>query len=64
MGIFKLRIRGESVIRMPGYPLLPALFIIFSLVILVLAYLERPVESSIAVGIILVGIPAYFYLRK
>jgi APA family basic amino acid/polyamine antiporter len=64
LGIFKLRIRGQSVLRMPGYPLLPALFILFSLVILVLAYLERPVESSIALGIILVGIPAYFFLRK
>jgi APA family basic amino acid/polyamine antiporter len=49
---------------MPGYPLFPALFILFSVVILVLAYMERPVESSIAVGIILAGIPVYFILRK
>jgi APA family basic amino acid/polyamine antiporter len=64
LGVFKLRINGQSKLKMPGYPLFPALFILFSVVILVLAYMERPVESSIAVGIILAGIPVYFILRK
>jgi APA family basic amino acid/polyamine antiporter len=63
-GVFKLRIRGESVLRMPGYPVLPALFILFSCVILVLAFLERPAESSIALGIIAAGVPVYFLLRE
>jgi APA family basic amino acid/polyamine antiporter len=64
LGIFKLRMTGRSVLKMPGYPVLPALFIIFSLGILVLAYLERPIESSIAIGIILVGIPAFYLLNR
>jgi APA family basic amino acid/polyamine antiporter len=64
LGIFKLRIQRQSVLKMPGYPVLPALFILFSLAILILSYLERPVESSIAIGIILAGIPVYYILRK
>jgi APA family basic amino acid/polyamine antiporter len=64
LGIFKLRMQGQSVLKMPGYPVLPALFILFSVAILILSYLERPVESSIAIGIILVGIPVYYILRK
>jgi len=64
VGVFKLRIRKQSVLKMPGYPLLPALFIIFSIAILILAFLERPVESSIALGIIGTGIPAYFLLNR
>ncbi len=64
LGIFKLRIKQQSIMRMPGYPILPALFIILSSVILVLAFLERPIESSIAIGVILIGIPVYYVLKK
>jgi len=64
LGVFKLRIEKQSILKMPGYPILPALFIILSLIILVLAYLERPVESSIAIGVILAGIPVFFMLRR
>ena len=60
---FKLRKKKQSVLKMPGYPIFPLVFIILSLTILVLAYLERPVESSIALLIILVGIPVYYLLK-
>lgn len=61
-GVFKLRIRRTSARKMPGYPVLPAMFILFSSVILVLSYMERPVESSIALGIIAAGVPVYYML--
>ncbi len=64
LGIFKLRIKGESVYRMPGYPILPGVFILLSSVILILSFLERPVESSIAIGLILTGIPTYYLLKR
>ena len=64
IGVFKLRIRGQTVLKVPGYPVLPAFFILSSLLILVLAFLERPVESSIAIGVILVGIPVYYWFIK
>ena len=64
LGVFKLRIRQQSVFRVRGYPFIQILFIIFSLVILVLAYMERPVESSIALGVIVVGIPVYYLLKR
>ena len=64
LGVFKLRRRGDSVMKMPGYPLLPAFFILASLAILILAFLERPVESSVAVGVILAGIPVFYLLRR
>lgn len=64
IGVFKLRIRGQTVLKVPGYPVLPAFFILSSVLILVLAFLERPVESSIAIGVILVGIPVYYWFIK
>lgn len=63
-GVFKIRMQGKPAYRTPWYPVPQVLFIIFSLAILVLAYLERPVESSIALGVIVVGIPVYYLLKR
>ncbi|MEA3461940.1 MAG: amino acid permease [Bacteroidota bacterium] len=63
-GVFKIRMQGKTAYRTPWYPVPQVLFIIFSLVILVLAYLERPVESSVSLGIIFAGFPVYYLLKK
>jgi len=64
LGVFKIRIQGKSAYKTPLYPVPQVLFILFSLAILVLAFLERPVESSIALGVIALGIPAFYLLNK
>ena len=64
VGIFKLRWSNRSVLKMPGFPIAPALYLIFGTMILVLAFLERPVESSFAILTVIVGVPVYFVFRK
>lgn len=64
LGVFKLRMRKASKLKLPGYPYIQVFFIAMSLTFLVLAFLERPTESSIAIGIILIGIPLYFLFVK
>jgi len=64
IGVFKLRITKQTVLKVPGYPVLPAFFILCSTVILIFAFLERPVESSIAIGLIVLGIPIYYWLKS
>ncbi len=64
MGVFKIRMSGQAAMKTPWYPVPQVLFIIFSLAILVLAFLERPLESSVSLGIILAGIPAFYLLKK
>ena len=64
MGVIKLRMNKQSKIKIPGYPIYQLVFIFLSLAIMVLAYLERPVESSIAILVILVGIPVYYLLKR
>jgi APA family basic amino acid/polyamine antiporter len=64
IGVFKLRLSGKSVNKMPGYPVTPLLFLFASISILFLAYLERPVESTIAVSTVLAGIPLYFVFKS
>jgi len=63
-GVFKLRFRGESKLKLAGYPLVHIFFIVVSLAILVLAYLERPVESTIAIITALSGIPVYYWFKS
>lgn len=64
MGVFKLRMKNESILKIRGFPLFQLIFITCSLGIMVLAYLERPMESSIAIGVILAGIPVYYLLNR
>jgi len=63
-GVFILRRQGRSRVRMPLYPVAPAFFLVVSTAILVLAYLERPVESTIAILTVAAGIPAYFFFTR
>ncbi|MFC1554885.1 APC family permease [candidate division KSB1 bacterium] len=64
IGVFKLRKHKQSVIKMPGFPYIPILYLIPSILILVLAYFERPVESTIAVLTVILGIPVYYFLKN
>lgn len=63
-GIFKLRQQGKSKLKLPGYPVVHLIFIISGLIMLSLAFLQRPVESSIAILTALSGIPVYFWFKK
>ena len=63
LGVFKLRIKGESKLKLPGYPVVHIFFILISLAILVLAYFERPWESTIAILTALSGIPLFFWFK-
>ncbi|HHS13655.1 MAG TPA: amino acid permease [bacterium] len=58
-GVFKLRrIRpGKSMI--PLFPLPPLVYGVSGVMILILAFMARPVESSIALAVVCTGIPAY-----
>jgi APA family basic amino acid/polyamine antiporter len=63
-GIFKLRHSGKSVYIVPGYPLVPVIYIASALAMLILTLFERPLESSIAVLTVILGIPAYMLFKR
>jgi basic amino acid/polyamine antiporter, APA family len=44
----------------PGYPVTPILFVLAALVIVVNTIVAQPVQSTIGLGIALLGVPAYF----
>ena len=63
LGIFKLRFRGSSALRLPGFPYVQIIFIVTGIGMLILAFLERPVESSVAIITAFSGIPVYYWFK-
>ncbi len=64
VGVFKLRRTGRSVFKLPGFPVIPLVYIVAGASILILGFLRRPVESSIALGMVLIGIPVFWIFRR
>ncbi len=64
LGVFKLRRTGRSVVKLPGFPVAPAVYILIGASILILAFLERPKESLVAIATALVGIPIYLFFSR
>ncbi len=64
LGVFRLRKRRPSAIKLKGYPVAQIIYIAAGFMILVLAYFERPVESSIALLTVVIGIPAYYIFKR
>jgi len=50
--------------RTLGYPFVPALFVAGACVLLVSTAVDRPRESLMGIGLILLGLPLYFYWKK
>jgi APA family basic amino acid/polyamine antiporter len=53
-----------SAFQMPGYPIVPAIYIIAAVLILVLGFLRSPWPSSVAILTVLAGVPVYFIFKK
>jgi APA family basic amino acid/polyamine antiporter len=63
LGVFKLRRSGIGSYRMPGFPVAPIVYVLFGIGILVLAFMQSPRISAIALGTTALGIPAYFIFK-
>jgi len=65
--VIVFRKRGLSVngeFRVPGYPYVPLLFVGLAGVLVVNTVIEAPRDSLIGIGLILTGVPAYYFFRK
>ncbi len=50
--------------KTPGYPYIPIIFILFAVFLTFNTILEAPRDSVVGAGIILAGLPLYFYWKK
>jgi APA family basic amino acid/polyamine antiporter len=56
--------RLERPFKVPGYPVVPILFVLVAIGLLYSTLLESPRESGIGFGIIVAGLPFYFYWKR
>jgi APA family basic amino acid/polyamine antiporter len=64
MGIWRLRKNNPEALKIKGFPVPQIIYIAAGVLILVLSFLERPLESSIALITVFIGIPVYFIFKK
>jgi APA family basic amino acid/polyamine antiporter len=64
IGVFKLRHLKKSEYKMPGFPVIPIIYILAGASILILGFLEAPLPSLIAILTVAAGIPAYFIFKR
>jgi APA family basic amino acid/polyamine antiporter len=55
---------GASVYRMPGYPVLPALFVVVAAFVVLSAMWSNPRNAALGVVLIAAGIPAFLFWRR
>ena len=60
----KRHIGDESAVKVWGYPYIPIFFLSSSLILMVIAYFNRPVESTAAILTVILGIPFYLLWVK
>jgi APA family basic amino acid/polyamine antiporter len=53
----------ERPYRVPGYPIVPALFVLVAIALLYSTLQESPRESGIGLVLILAGLPFYYYWK-
>ena len=66
-GVFiarRRKIGEDSAVKVWGYPIIPLFFLISSLILMAIAYINRPLESSAAVLTVILGIPFYYLWIK
>lgn len=66
-GVFILRKRNgmaPDTYRVPFYPVLPALFVLFCILLVTITLYNRPGESLIGLVLISTGAPLYYFWRK
>lgn len=47
-----------------GYPLIPIVFVIVATALIINTLFKRPVESVVGLGLIVIGLPLYFYFKS
>jgi APA family basic amino acid/polyamine antiporter len=66
VALFRLRAtrpNADRPYRVWGYPVVPALFVLGSIFVIYNTLVERPFESVAGLGLLALGLPAFFYWR-
>lgn len=60
----RLRPNDQRDYKALGYPYLPLIFVIIAILLLINTIITSPKSTAIGLGLILLGVPVYFFFRK
>jgi APA family basic amino acid/polyamine antiporter len=66
-GVFVLRYKMKDaprVYKVPGYPFVPAFFVLFCITLVIVTVIQQPREAGIGCILLLSGIPFYLYWNR
>jgi len=66
-GVFVLRRKMKDIERPYkafGYPVLPAIFVLFCIALVVVTIIQNPRDAGIGLGLVLIGIPFYLFWNR
>jgi basic amino acid/polyamine antiporter, APA family len=58
------KIGEDMAVKTWGYPFVPAFYLLSSFILMIISYINRPVEASVAIVTVALGIPIYFILKS
>jgi APA family basic amino acid/polyamine antiporter len=64
VAVFKMKRNGTIKTKVIGYPVIPVILILFSAALIVNTFMVHTRYSLIGLGLILTGVPFYFYFKK
>lgn len=62
-GLIKLKIKKIITDKVPGYPWMPAIFILFTIFLSINTLITQPKLSLTGIGLVATGVPFYFYFK-
>ena len=62
--LIKMKRSGAITVKVTGYPLIQIIIMIFSVILIINTVMSQPKQSLTGLGLVLIGVPFYFYFRK
>ena len=63
-GLIRMKRKGIVTAKVIGYPVVPIIFILFSLVLVVNTIWVQPRQSAFGIALLLSGLPVYYYFKN
>jgi len=63
-GLIRMKRKGLITVKNIGYPYVPVIYILFSLLLMVNTIVSQPKQTLFGVCLMLSGVPFYFYFKK
>jgi len=64
LGLVKMKRKGIITAKVIGYPVIPIIILLFSLVLVVNTAIVQPQQSALGLLLVLSGIPFYYYFKS